>query len=153
MTPKELVEAFAAAVAAVDGDRVAELFAKDGVYHDLVYGPVSGRAEIKDLFERVRRSGRDYRFDMQDTVYSEGQAYARYRFSFTAHGAPYDGRRVAVEGMARFAFADGLIKDYREAANQGVTLVQLGMPPDKIERALRRWAVEMLSEPGMQWHL
>lgn len=153
MSPRELVEAFGKAIASVDGRAVAALFTENGVYHDLVYGPQTGRAAIRDLFNRVNQSGENYRADVEDVVVSETQGYARYRFSFTTRNGAYPGRRVAIEGIGHFVFKDGLIGYYQETANQGLTLVQLGMEPEKIERALKRWAVELLSEPTMQRHL
>jgi len=151
--PQEAVKAFYRAIASVDGDAVAALFTKDGVYHDLVYGPQVGHAAIRDLFRRVKESGRDYRADMEDVVCSDTQAYGRYRFSFTTQKGPYAGRRIAIEGVGHFAFEGGSIRHYQETANQGLTLVQLGMEPEKIERVLKRWTIELLSEPKMQRHL
>lgn len=153
MSPQETVQAFNKAIASVDGEAVAALFAEDGVYHDLVYGPQVGRAAIRDLFRRVRESGSDYRADMEDVVCSDTQAYGRYRFSFTTANGSYAGRRVAIEGVGHFTFENGLISHYQETANQGLTLVQLGMEPGKIEKALKRWAIELLSGPKMQRHL
>jgi ketosteroid isomerase-like protein len=153
VTPQEIVKTFGEAIAAVDGNAVAALFTEDGVYHDLVYGPQVGHAAIRDLFRRVNEGGKDYRADMEDVVASDRQAYARYRFSFTTRTGPYAGRRVAIEGVGHFAFKDGLIGHYQETANQGLTLVQLGMEPEKIERVLKRWTIELLSEPELQRHL
>lgn len=153
MRHQETLEAFNKAIASVDGDAVAALFAEDGVYHDLVYGPQVGRVAIRDLFRRVKESGRDYRADIEDVVCSETQAYGRYRFSFTTQKGTYAGRRVAIEGVGHFAFTGDLISHYQEMANQGLTLVQLGMEPEKIERVLKRWTIELLSDSKMQRHL
>lgn len=153
MAPQETVKTFGEAIAAVDGNAVAALFTENGVYHDLVYGPQVGHAAIRDLFRRVNESGTDYRADMENVVANDTQAYARYRFSFTTQTGPYAGRRVAIEGVGHFIFKDGLIDHYQETANQGLTLVQLGMEPEKIERMLRRWTIELLSEPELQRHL
>lgn len=153
MQPRELVEAFGNAIASVDGEKVAALFSETGVYHDLVYGPSRGRAAIRDLFRRVNESGRDYRFDIEDIVCSDTQAYARYRFSFTTKGDPFEGRRVAIEGVGHFAFENGLIGHYQETANQGLTLVQLGMGAEQIERVLKRWTKNLLGTTKMQRHL
>lgn len=153
MQPRDLLQQFGEAVAATDGERVAALFAESGVYHDQVYGPCKGRASIRELFRRVNESGCDYRFDMEDIVCSDSEGYMRYRFSFTTKGEPFDGRRVAIEGVGHFAFENGLIGHYHETANQGLSLVQLGMAPEQIERVLKRWAKDLLGKPQMKRHL
>jgi hypothetical protein len=153
VTPQETVKAFNKAIASADGDAVAALFTENGVYDDLVYGPQVGHFAIRDLFRRMKGSGRDYRADIEDVVSSDTQAYGRYRFSFTTQNGPYAERRVAIEGIGHFSFRDGLIAHYQETANQGLTLVQLGMEPEKIERVLKRWTIELLSDPKMQPHL
>lgn len=153
MSSEALLGMFAEAVAATDGGALANLFTAEGVYHDLVYGSARGREDIARFMDRVKRDGRAYRMEFFDILASERLAYCRYRFSFSAQREPAKGRRVAIEGMAQFRLEDGLIAEFMETANQGLTLVQLGLPADSIERALRRWNDTMLADPGMANHL
>jgi ketosteroid isomerase-like protein len=147
---KELGEA----VSAADGRRIAAVFTPDGVFHDTVYGPATGREEIRKLFDdRVAREGRDYRLELYDAVRDGILAYACYRFSFTSTLDAFAGTRVAISGMVRLVLEDGRIKDYREAANQGVALAQLGLAPERMAKIFARWADEQNRDPVMQAHL
>ena len=49
MTFADLVERFARAAVAGDGDALADLFTPDGTYDDYFFGPCRGRAAIKDM--------------------------------------------------------------------------------------------------------
>ena len=49
-----------------------------------------------------------------------------------------EGRRVHFSGMSIFELVDGRIHAYREYANTGAALLQLGFAPESIAKVLRR---------------
>lgn len=69
MNVSAMLRAFCDAVERRNGAAFAELFAEDGVYHDVFYGVFAGRAKIAALTNDViYRAGTDYRWDMHVTV-------------------------------------------------------------------------------------
>jgi uncharacterized protein (TIGR02246 family) len=62
MTTQELLRAFCDAVEARNGKAFADLFAEDGVYHDVFYGAFEGRAKIAEMIDEVfYRTATDFR--------------------------------------------------------------------------------------------
>jgi SnoaL-like domain len=137
----QLLAAFAAAVVANDGEGLAALFTRDGIYADEFFGAHQGRAAIARMLQRFHDTGRDYRWDFFDPVSDGATGYARFRFSYASRLPECDGRPVVFDGMSQFRFAaGGLIAHYREAFDRGVALVQLGFPAERIRRILARAA-------------
>ena len=93
MTFAQLVERFAAAAAAGDGDGLADLFTPEGTYDDYFFGPCSGRAAIKQMLAHFAEGGRKFRWEFYDPVLAGQTGYASYRFSFEFHAS--GGRRRA----------------------------------------------------------
>ena len=51
----------------------------------------------------------------------------------------FKGRNVVIPGMGCFKFKDSLIKNYSEAVNGGLAMVQLGVNPLKMEKVFLKW--------------
>ena len=68
MTFADLLTAFAAAVAANDGDGLASLFTEDGTYEDGFFGAHTGRLAIAAMLQRFHDTGRDYFWEFLDPV-------------------------------------------------------------------------------------
>lgn len=136
----DLLDRFAAAVAANDGAGLAGLFAEDGTYDDGFFGAHTGRAAVAAMLRRFHDTGSDYRWDWLEPVCVGDLGYARFRFSYRSRLPGCEGKPVMFEGMSRFRFEGGLIAHYAEAFDRGVALVQLGFPAGRIKRVLEKAA-------------
>ena len=68
-----------------DGARFASHFTEDAVYHDYIYGPHRGRADIAHMMQSLfHRDATDYRWEMFDPVFDGRQGYAWSLSSFTS---------------------------------------------------------------------
>jgi ketosteroid isomerase-like protein len=150
-----LLERMTLAAEAGDGTAFAACFTEDATYHDYVYGPHAGRAEIaRMLVELFRRdAGPDYRWEMLDPVCSGDTGYAWSLSSFTSTVPEFAGRRVVIDGMSRFRLRDGLIAEYFESVNGCVAMAQLGVAPERMAKVARRWADRLLAEPRTAGYL
>jgi hypothetical protein len=136
----ELLNEFTRSAESGDGARFASHFTGDAIYHDYIYGPHRGRAEIAHMMENLfRRDAADYRWEMFDPVFDGSQGYAWSLSSFTSKIPQFEGRRVVIDGISRFILRDGLIAEYRESVNGGVAMVQLGVEPGRMAKVFRRW--------------
>lgn len=145
---------FTAAVESGDGHRLAELFCDDGVYHDGFYGPSRGRDAIADMLEtHFHGNAKDFRWQMFDPVCDGRIGYARYVFSYTSIMPDSEGRRVVFEGISRFEFEDGKIRDYSENFDTGMALDQLGFDGAQLKRILNKSAGRMRSRNSDGPHL
>jgi steroid delta-isomerase-like uncharacterized protein len=135
-----LVERFAEAFNRRDVDGLLDCFTADATYRDLFYGPHAGQAALRGMFERMFREGQDYHWRMDVIVEDEGHAAAEWTFGYTASAAVprSEGRRVRFSGMSLFEVQGGRIHAYREYANTGAALLQLGFAPESIAKVLRR---------------
>jgi uncharacterized protein (TIGR02246 family) len=83
MKTEQLLRAFCDAVEQHNGKAFAELFAEDGVYHDVFYGAFRGRADIAEMIDEVfYRTATDFRWDMHSPVTDGKTLYAHYTFSY-----------------------------------------------------------------------
>jgi ketosteroid isomerase-like protein len=146
---RALLARFTAAAEAGDGAAFAACFTEDGVYHDYIYGPHTGRASIASMLEDLfhRDAGPDYRWEMSDPVFDGTLGYASSLSSFTSTHADYAGRSVLIDGMSRFRLRDGLIAEYRESVNGCVAMAQLGVEPQRMAKVAAKWAQRLLAEP------
>ena len=137
------------AAEAGDGAAFAACFTPDATYHDYVYGPHVGRAEIERmLVELFRRdAGPDYRWRMHDPVCAGDTGYAWSLSSFTSTVPEFAGRRVVIDGISRFRLSGGLIAEYFESVNGCVAMAQLGVAPERMAKVARKWANRLLAEP------
>jgi ketosteroid isomerase-like protein len=151
MTQEEfalLLESFSRAAESGDGERFAAHFTEDAVYHDYIYGPHQGRAEIAQMLrELFHRDAKDYRWEMFDPVCHGELGYAWSLSSFTSTIPHYQGRQVVIDGTSRFKLRDGLIAEYRESVNGGVAMAQLGVPPERMAKVFDRWSGWLKASP------
>ena len=115
-------------------------FTPDGSYHDTFFGGHAGPAELRAMFERMFREGRDYAWTMETVVETETGAAAEWTFAYTVTDAiPRSaGRAVRFRGMSVFEKRDGRIAAYRESFDLGAALLQLGFSPEAMARTVRR---------------
>ena len=151
---RALIARFGAAATAGDGRSFAACFTEDGIYHDYIYGPHKGRAEIAHMMEHLfHRDAGDYRWEMFDPVFDGRQGYAWSLSSFVSKIPQFEGRQVVIDGMSRFIIRDGLIAEYRESVNGGVAMAQLGVEPDRMNKVFGRWTGWLRSRPETVDHL
>lgn len=150
----KLLERFTDAATHGDGKAFAACFTEDGVYHDYIYGPHTGRAAIADMLENLfHRDAADYDWRMFDPVFNGDIGYAWSLSKFKSTIPEFKDRDVVIDGMSRFVVRDGLIAEYRESVNGGVAMVQLGVAAPRIEKVLKRWADWLRQRPEVQKYL
>ena len=153
MDHSALLASFCRAVETGNGAAFASLFTPDGVYHDVFYGTFAGRERIAAMLtDWFHRDATDFRWDMHEPVCDGTTLYARYVFSFTSKLPEAAGRRVVFEGVSIMTFRDGLIANYREVANTGPGLVDLGFAPERIARLMARNGAALKARPESTRH-
>jgi hypothetical protein len=149
-----LLNQFTLSAESGDGARFARHFTEDAVYHDYIYGPHKGRADIAHMMQNLfHRDAAEYRWEMFDPVFDGEQGYAWSLSSFTSKVPQFAGQRVVIDGMSRFVVRDGLIAEYREAVNGGVAMAQLGVEPDRMAKVFKRWSGWLRDRPETQAYL
>ena len=135
-----IVHDFEAAFNRQDVEALVGCFTPTGSYVDTFFGPHAGRDELRAMFQRMFREGRNYRWTMEVTVETPARAAAEWSFSYVVSEAvPRSaGRAVTFKGMSMFELAGGKIAAYREYFNEGVALLQLGFKPESIAKVLAR---------------
>jgi steroid delta-isomerase-like uncharacterized protein len=123
-----------------DVDGLLACFTADGRYVDTFFGPHTGQAALRAMFQRMFHEGRDYAWVMDVVVETPAAAAAEWTFGYVVSDAiPRSaGRRVAFRGMSLFELESGKIARYREYFNEGVALLQLGFKPESIAKVLAR---------------
>ena len=123
-----------------DVDALLACFTAGGSYVDTFFGAHTGHAELREMFARMFREGRDYEWVMDVVVESAAAAAAEWTFGYVVSDAvPRSaGRRVRFRGMSLFELEGGRIARYREYFNEGVALLQLGFKPESIAKVLGR---------------
>ncbi len=143
-----LLDDFTRSAESGDGARFAGHFTEDAVYHDYIYGPHQGRADIAHMMQGLfHRDAADYRWEMFDPVFDGEQGYAWSLSSFTSKIPQFKGQRVVIDGISRFILRDGLIAEYRESVNGGVAMEQLGVEPDRMAKVFKRWTGWLKERP------
>jgi len=144
-----LLNEFTLSAESGNGARFANHFTEDAVYHDYIYGPHKGRAEIAHMMEHMfhRDAGDDYRWEMFDPVCNGDTGYAWSLSSFTSAVPQFAGQFVVIDGMSRFVLRGGLIAEYRESVNGGVAMAQLGVEPERMVKILKRWSGWLRDRP------
>src|SRR4030095_8557472 len=105
----DLVNRFAAAAVAGDGDTLADFFTPDGTYDDYFFGPSTGRETIKKMLAHFADGGRAFRWEFFAPALSGDTGYASYRFSFESKRPEARGARVTFDGIGRFDLEGGRI--------------------------------------------
>ena len=123
-----------------DVDALLACFTAGGSYVDTFFGAHTGHAQLREMFARMFREGRDYAWVMDVVVESAAAAAAEWTFGYVvADAIPRSaGRRVRFRGMSLFELEGGRIARYREYFNEGVALLQLGFKPESIAKVLGR---------------
>ena len=150
-----LLARMTAAAERADTAGFAACFTEDAVYHDYIYGPHAGRAEIARMLSELflRDAADDYRWEMFDAVCDGNLGYAWSLSSFTSTVPEFAGRQVVIDGMSRFVLRDGLIAEYFESVNGGVAMSQLGVVPERMAKVMRKWAGWLLGRPATRDYL
>jgi len=88
-------------------------FTPDGSYHDTFFGGHAGAGQLRGMFERMFREGREYAWTMETVVETEECAAAEWTFAYVVSEAiPRSaGRRVRFRGMSLFEKRAGKIND------------------------------------------
>jgi len=135
-----IIDRFAAAFNRQDVDALVDCFTENGSYDDIFFGPHAGRAKLREMFERMFHEGKGYRWEFSNVVEDARRAAGEWRFSYTVSDAiPRSaGKPVRFKGMSVFDLAGGKIAAYREYADTGVALVQLGLAPEALAKVFRR---------------
>ena len=135
-----IVRQFADAFNRQDVDALVECFTEDGSYDDIFFGPHAGRAKLREMFERMFHEGKGYRWEFTHVVEDARRAAGEWRFSYTVSDAiPRSaGRPVRFKGMSVFDLEGGKIAAYREYADTGVALLQLGFKPEGLAKVLAK---------------
>jgi limonene-1,2-epoxide hydrolase len=153
MTFADLIERFAAAAAAGDGDALADLFTPDGTYDDYFFGPCRGRAAITAMLAHFAEGGRNFRWEFYDPALSGQIGYASYRFSFESRRKEANGSRVVFDGIGRFDLEGDRIKRYSEVFDRGMALAQQAFEPERLVRIALKYAGALKSRPEWAGHL
>jgi ketosteroid isomerase-like protein len=154
MNTQELLRTFCDAVERRNGKAFADLFAEDGVYHDVFYGAFEGRAKIAGMIDDVFcRSATDFRWDMHSPLSDGERLYARYTFSYRSTLPEAKDARVMFEGVAMMTLREGKITSYHEVANTAPAFVDLNFAPERIAKILARQGAALKARPEMRRHL
>jgi ketosteroid isomerase-like protein len=153
MDPAELLKEFCAAVERRDGKAFASLFTEDGVYHDVFYGAFEGRQKIAEMIDDwFHRTARDFRWEMFRPVSDGRTLYAYYTFSYVSTLPEAKGRRVGFDGVSIMTLRDGRIAEYREVANAGIGLLEIGFAPERVAKILLKEAARSKARPEWARH-
>jgi steroid delta-isomerase-like uncharacterized protein len=123
----------------MDVDALLACFTAGATYTDNFFGPHTGTASLRAMFERMFREGREYSWVMDTVVETPARAAAEWTFSYVATEAlPRSaGKRVRFRGMSFFDLERGRIAVYRECFDIGIACLQLGFAPESIAKVLR----------------
>src|SRR5512143_2559912 len=147
----ELVTRFGAAATAGDGKALSECFTEDGVYHDYIYGPHTGRAAIADMLENLfHRDAAQYDWQFFDPVTEGGIGYAWLLSRFVSRIEQFKNKEVVIDGISRFVLRDGLVAAYHEGVNGGVAQAQLGVASERMAKVMSRWAANFRARADVE---
>jgi hypothetical protein len=149
---EDLVERFAAAAAAGNGDALADLFTPDGTYDDYFFGPSTGHDAIKKMLAHFGDGGRNFRWEFFDPALSGSVGYASYRFSFDSKRPEAKGARVAFDGIGRFDLEGGRIRRYSEVFDRGMALAQQEFEPERLRKIGLKYAAALKARPEWAGH-
>jgi ketosteroid isomerase-like protein len=148
-----LLKDFTSAVERRDGKAFADLFAEDGVYHDVFYGAFRGREKIAEMIDDwFHRTARAFRWEMFRPVSDGTMLYAYYTFSYVSTLPEAEGKRVGFDGVSIMRLKDGKIAEYREVANSAMGLLEIGFAPERVAKILAREAAQIKARPEWARH-
>jgi ketosteroid isomerase-like protein len=153
MDASALLKQFTSAVERRDGKAFAQLFAENGVYHDVFYGPFEGPAKIAEMIDDwFHRTAKDFRWEMFRPVSDGRTLYAYYTFSYVSTLPEAKGKRVGFDGVSIIQLRDGLITEYREVANSSIGLLEIGFAPERVAKILSKEAKHIKERPEWRRH-
>ena len=135
-----IVHDFASAFNRQDVDALVACFTPTGSYVDTFFGPHAGHGNLRAMFERMFREGKNYRWTMDVVVETPARAAAEWTFGYVVTEAvPRSaGRAVRFKGMSLFELDDGKIAAYREYFDTAAALLQLGFKPESLAKVIAR---------------
>lgn len=138
MQSRHQVEEF---IAAYRKDIPAALacFTEDAIYHDVTYGTHSGHDALRKMLDRMFRDADGY-WKVHTWVADATRVAIEWTIDsqITAAVPQSAGKRVRLFAMGLFEFRDGRIANYREYLDFGQVLLQLGVAPEGLHRALSK---------------
>ena len=153
METSDLLKTFTTSVERRDGKSFAGLFTEDGVYHDVFYGAFKGREKIAEMIDDwFHRTARDFRWEMFRPVSDGTMLYAYYTFSYVSTLPEAEGKRVGFDGVSIMRLRDGQIAEYREVANAGIGLLEIGFAPERVAKILLKEAACFKARPEWTRH-
>jgi limonene-1,2-epoxide hydrolase len=149
MQSRLCVEEFIAAYNRKDLSGALACFTGDAVYQDVTYGTHGGQAELKKMLERMFREA-DARWSVHTWIADAQRVAIEWTIdSQITDAVPQSaGKRVRLFAMGLFEFRDGRIAGYREYLDFGQVLLQLGVSPESLHRALSRQLARTLTAAG-----
>lgn len=154
MDVQSMLRNFCSAVENHDGQRLAQLFCEDGVYHDVFYGAFAGRERIAELINVwFYKDADDFRWDMVDAVFDGQTLYTRYLFSYRSLMPQAEHARAMFEGVSVMKIRGGQIAEYREIADVAPAFVDMKFTPERIAKLAARQGSELKKRPEMARHL
>jgi steroid delta-isomerase-like uncharacterized protein len=135
-----IVHDFTAAFNRADVEALVACFTPGATYADNFYGEHRGTDELRAMFTRMFREGRNYVWRLDEVVEAAGRAATEWSFGYVVTDAvPRSaGRRVQFRGMSIFELEGGRIRAYREYWDTGQACLQLGFSGEAIAKVLRR---------------
>lgn len=144
---RDVVASFTNAVESNDGNALATLFTRDGVYSDGFYGEFVGQEAIAMMLrDHFWGNAEGFHWEMSNLISDGTNGYATYLFSYDSTMPDAVGKHVIFDGIAHFSFEDGLIKRYEEIFNTGMALAQLDFDPIRIKKHLLKKAAQVQTE-------
>ncbi len=154
MNTSAMLRDFCNAVEQRKGAAFAELFAEDGVYHDVFYGAFEGREKIAAMIDDwFYRTATDFRWDMHAPVSDGETLYARYTFSYRSLLPEARGARAMFEGVAIMKLRDGRIAEYHEVANTATGFADMNFAPERMAKIFAKQNAALKARPEMARHL
>ena len=153
MTFAQLVERFAAAAAAGDGDALADLFTPGGHLRRLLLRTVQRpRRRSSRCWRILPREGATFAGNFTILCLRGQTGYASYRFSFESTRPEAKGARVAFDGIGRFDLEGDRIKRYSEVFDRGMALAQQAFEPERLVKIALKYANALKNRPEWAGH-
>jgi steroid delta-isomerase-like uncharacterized protein len=139
MQSRHRVEEFIAAFNRKDVPGALACFTDDAIYQDVTYGTHSGQGELKKMLERMYLEA-DACWKVHTWVADERRVAIEWTIDsqITAAVPQSSDKRIRLFAKGLFEFRDGRIAGYREYLDFGQVLLQLGVAPEGLHRALSK---------------
>jgi steroid delta-isomerase-like uncharacterized protein len=139
MQSRHRVEEFIAVYNHKDTPGALACFTQDAIYQDVTYGTHSGQDELKKMLERMFLEA-DACWKVRTLVADAERVAIEWTIDsqITAAVPQSAGKQVRLFAMGLFEFRGGKIASYREYLDFGQVLLQLGVSPEGLHRALSK---------------